>query len=82
MAKKKIYKTVLTVVILSETPYRQTNLKEVGYDITEGDCTGGVVEEIHTELIGEEAAKEMYNVGSQPDFFMMDEEGNDTSDDE
>jgi len=64
--KKKIYKSVIQVEILADRPMGDDfieNLSLVDYEITQGECSG-VVKVISS------------NEGSSPDFFMMDEEGN------
>ena len=83
MAKKKIYKSVLRVEILSEEPYPESvNLDTVSYDITDGHCSGMLEWESHNaELVGEEGAKALMNQGSDPEFFLMDEDGNELEDD-
>ena len=84
MAKKKIYRSVITVEVLSETPVDDsflTNLSSVNYEISSGDCSGQVkVQSMNQELKGQEAVDAVLRQGSSPDFFMMDEEGNDTMD--
>lgn len=81
MAKKKIYRSVITVEVLSETPVDDsflTDLSSVNYEITGGECSGRVqVKSMNEELTGHEAVKAVQNQGSSPDFFMMDEEGED-----
>lgn len=82
--KKTIYRSVITVEILSERPVDDnflTNLSAVKYEITLGDCSGQVkVQSMNEELVGHEAASAILSQGSSVDFFMMDENGNDTSD--
>lgn len=77
MAKKKLYKSVLRVEILSEEPYPDSvTLEQVAYDICEGDCSGITDWESHNaELHGTEAVKECEKQGSCPSFFQMNEDG-------
>jgi len=76
--KSKLYKSVLKVEILSETPYPDViSLSQVDFDIIEGDCSGIIEwESLNAELHGSEAVKECEKHGSSPEFFQMDEDGN------
>lgn len=78
MAKKKIYKSVLKVAILSEEPLNDClSLSDIDWQITNGDWSGAQEWDVHnTELVGKEAADATLHQGSDPEFFMMDEEGN------
>jgi len=77
MAKKKIYKSVLKVEILSEEPINNPCLGDIGWQITNGDWSGAQEWDAHNvELVGKEAADATLHQGSDPEFFMMDEEGN------
>lgn len=78
MAKKKLYKSVLRVEILSEEPFPESvSLEDVKYEITDGHCSGILNWETHnSEIVGAEASKEVLNQGTDPEFFQMDEEGN------
>ena len=83
MAKKKIYRSIITVEILSDSPVDDaflTDLSSVDYETTSGGCSGQVqVKSMNEELTGHEAVKAVQNQGSSPDFFMMDEEGEDVT---
>lgn len=76
--KAKLYKSVLKVEILSEEPYPDVlSLHQVSYDIVEGECSGVMEwEYLNAELHGAEAVKECEKHGSDPEFFQMDNEGN------
>ena len=78
MAKKKIYKSVLRVTILSEEPLPEcVSLDTIQHEIDEGDWSGATDWESNdAELVGKEAAKAMLDQGSDPEFFQMDEDGN------
>ena len=82
MAKKKIYKSVLRVEILSEEPIDDCiKLNDIDYQITNGDWSGAMDWEHHNaELHGMEAVTNVQNQGSDPEFFQMDEEGNEIED--
>ena len=78
MSKKKLYKSVLRVEILSEEPYPESvNLEDVNYDITEGHHSGVLNWESHSvELIGVDAVEEVRKQGTDLEFFQLDEMGN------
>jgi hypothetical protein len=78
MAKKKIYKSVLKVEILSEEPLNDClNLSDIDWQITNGDWSGAQGwDSRNTELVGKEAAEATMHQGSDPEFFQMDKDGN------
>lgn len=77
-SKRKFFKTVIQVEILSEdTPFTSLDLEEVSAAITVGDCSGIVKHISTTGLTGTEAAKELQGQASDPEFFCLDEDGND-----
>lgn len=75
--KKVIYKTVIEVEVLSEQPIPDgmplQYIAEQGYD---GDYS--VVSEIKSAepITGKDASDATINQGSDPEFFGMDEDGN------
>lgn len=77
MSKRKFYKTVIQVEVLSEEPYKYESLSDVSFDICEGNCSGTVnsIEE-NIVLSSKEAAKELKKQGSDPEFFQLDKDGN------
>ncbi len=78
---RKFFKTVLTVEVLSdESPLEWDSLADVSYAITDGDCSGKITNEAVTKLSGPEAAKALQDQGSEPEFFRLDEDGNDLED--
>ena len=76
--EKKIYKSVLKIEILSEEPIEDGySLNDISYQITDGDWSGDTDRENRNiELQGKEAAEACINQGTSPEFFMMDDEGN------
>jgi len=82
--KKKIYKSVLRVEILSEEPLNDClSLSDIDYETTEGHCSGHLDWESHNaEVVGKEAVNEMHKHGSDPEFFQMDGEGNSLDEEE
>jgi riboflavin synthase len=82
MTARKFYKTVITVEVLSEEPYDETDLSQVSYDITEGHHSGVVKITSNEELTGKQAADELKAQGSDTDFFLLDENGDDVEENE
>ena len=78
--KKTIHKTVVTVTVLSEDPYEFDSFEQLIYDIVEGDCSGEAEVTSTTVLTGKEAADAVMEQASDPDFFQMDENGNELED--
>lgn len=77
MAKKKLYRTVIQIEVLSEDPIPEG----MSLDQIEEECNTGSFSGVHdfiktNEVIeGEEAVKAVMAQGSSPDFFQMDENG-------
>jgi hypothetical protein len=80
MTERKFHRTVIHVEVLSEEPYTFSgNLSDVARQIYEGDCSG-IARTIQTEICdGARMAQLLLAQGSDPEFFMLDEEGNDTN---
>ena len=74
---KKIYKTIVQVEILSDEPYIVGSIDDIARDISSGGESGySEVIEDRIELSGKKAVKEIKKHGSDPEFFSMDEDGN------
>lgn len=82
--KKMIYKTVISYTILSEEPYTNMSLSEIEDECSNGRFIGGEFKEtiLNQELIGKNAVEKITALGSDPEFFMMDCEGNDISEED
>lgn len=80
MTDRKFYRTVIHVEVLSEEPYTFSgNLVDVANDISSGDCSG-VARTIQEEKCdGVRMAQLLLAQGSDPEFFMLDDSGNDTN---
>jgi hypothetical protein len=76
--KKKLYRNVYVVEILSEEPLGDgMTLEQLQYEMLEGDCSGVVKHKyIDQEVRGRKAAKMVMAQGSNPEFFGMNEFGN------
>jgi hypothetical protein len=80
---RKFYRTVYTVEVLSEEPITvNVDLDDLNYMITDGDCSGKIETNGSDEIDGVTAAKLLMEQGSDPEFFRIDKNGNDISDDE
>lgn len=77
MAKKTIYRTIISFVVLSEEQIPEnTTLGDIINESDEGAYIMGNVDKKETELVGKVAVNEIYKLGSEPSFFKMDDEGN------
>jgi hypothetical protein len=76
MTNRKFYRTVIQVEILSESPYTEDyNLEAIAYDIGQGDCSGRVTDIVlNEEVDGPTMSKLLLAQGSDPGFFMLDDE--------
>lgn len=81
--KKKLYKSIIQIEVLSEEPINGMSLTSI---IDEGDsgCLSIRTKDIKLdrEIKGIRCVKEMKLHGSDVAFFQMDEKGNDTSEEE
>ena len=77
MSDKKFYKTTIPIVILSEGPLEYDGLDDLHYLIDSGPCVGQMGEPDQEILDGKAAADALYELGSDPSFFDLDEYGND-----
>ena len=78
MTNRKFHRTLIQVEVLSEEPYNQESLEQVNHDIIEGDCSGKWEITKTEELDGQQAAQALIGQASDPSFFRLTEEGNDT----
>ena len=74
----RVYKTIIQVEILSDTPNDVSNmsLDEIHYEMTNGSFSGviNVVSE-NQQFVGKNAVEEIKKQGSDPSFFFIDEDG-------
>ena len=78
MSKRKFYKTIIQLEVLSEYPIEDKTLGDINYEIDEGDCSGLYTTLVQDEICdGKEMAELLIKQGSEPEFFMLDENGND-----
>ncbi len=76
--EKKIYRTVIRFEILSEEPIETNNLERIADECNEGSWSGQFLDEeiSNEELIGKSAIEKIKAQGSSPEFFNLDEHGN------
>lgn len=74
---KTIYKTILTIEILSESLFNGESLTDIVYEITDGDWSGNVkILSQNEALTGNEAVTAIVSHGMDAEFFSMDDNGN------
>lgn len=77
-SKRTFYKTIISIEVLSEDPLPdQIDLNDIAYGITDGDWSGTVEKSFEKTLTGPETAVALADQGSDPEFFQLDEDGND-----
>ena len=78
MTDRKFYKTVVKIEILSDEEVPDSmSLDFIQDQITNG-CWSGIINHSLSKILnGKQAAKALINQGSDPEFFMIDEKGND-----
>jgi len=77
--KKTLYKTIIQYEILSEDPINENqSLDDIAYQTTEGSWSGRFLPTVtfNEPISGIEAVNAVKAQGSDPDFFFMDNEGN------
>jgi len=78
-SKRKFYKMTLKVTILSESPFTgHENLKDLAEGMTDGNNVGTYEAIKNKEISSVQAVKELQALGSEPGFFMLSEDGQDS----
>jgi hypothetical protein len=73
--KRKFFKATYTVVILSEdADCADFELRDLDYHVTEGDCVLRNYDSKRDQLTDVEMANELYEAGSDPGFFQLNED--------
>lgn len=76
MTERKFYKTVVTVTILSEDRYTGCeDLESIAAAIDNGDDVGSVFIGDSAEIDGQAACELLYELGSDPGFFRLTDDG-------
>ena len=74
---RKLYRTTFSIDVLSEESLGDClSLAQIDYAISEGDCCGGNLRSVETPITPKQAADSLYEFGSTPDFFQLDDDGN------
>lgn len=72
------YKTTFTYTVLSDSPLEgDMSLASIAEACDTGDCVGKFDGDWNVEtLTGQQAADALYEAGSEPGFFQLDDDGN------
>ncbi len=76
-SKRKFYRTVFTVEVLSEEEPSPLDLETLNYQITDGDWSGVVEKGQSLKIDGKQMAKLLIKQGSDPSFFNLTDTGED-----
>lgn len=77
---RQFIKTTFSITVLSDEPLPDDiDLEGVAHAIGDGPYIGGEFRRETQELTAKEAATALVELGSEPDFFQLDEDGNDLS---
>jgi len=77
-SKRKFYRTVYTFEMLTEEPPESMSLESIAYETTEGHASGMFLETDTREVTGRDMAELLQSQGSDPEFFQLTEDGEDT----
>ena len=78
MTDRKFYKRTLTVEFLSESPIPDMGLGQMVDEAINGDYSMNITKDGTDELDGKQVADALSEHGSEPSFFQLTPEGNDT----
>jgi len=81
---KKYFKTIIEIEILSEDEPvgNGLSLGEINDEITQGHCSGQILTKKEEEVSAKDMATLLINQQSDPEFFGLDEDGNEVDEDE
>ncbi len=65
----KFFRTTITLEILSEGPFEFDDLHSVNWSITQGDCSGRIVDSTHEEITEPELVALCDKHHTDPEFF-------------
>lgn len=69
----KLYRTLITVTVISDAPYDPDDLSEVAADILDGGCSGDWTITERKELEGAARVAACLAIGTDPGFFGIEE---------
>lgn len=79
MTKRKFYRTIFPIEVLSEKPLGNIGLNELVYALTDGgEVTGMVRRGKRTTLSGAQMAKALRSQGKSPRLFFLHADGSDS----
>lgn len=75
----KIYRTVIQFEILTEEPFEGGSLEDIAQRTFDGDASGRFLDNVidNEELAGMDAVKAIKAQGSDPEFFGLNDKGED-----
>jgi len=68
-----LYRTLFVVEVLSNTPVANYDLRDIAYEISEGDCSGRVAVLDDREVDKKDMTKLLQSQGSDPSFLIYEE---------
>ena len=71
---KKYYRTTFTIAVLSEEPILG-DLSDALQEANTGSYVAYGEDSVQTEFTGKQMADALYEAGSEPGFFMLNDEG-------
>lgn len=81
MTERKLLRTKITYEVLSEEPIPgHADLEYIAREAMEGRYVGRFTSTEETVLTGKQMADTLYEFGSDPGFFMLDDDGKDDED--
>lgn len=81
MTKRKFFRTVFTIEVLSEEPADpDICLEDLAHAITEGPWSGDIKTDGSAAVNGKKMAKLLVAQGSDPSFFRLTDKGEDSED--
>ena len=75
--KRKFYRTIVRVEVLSEEPYNPPCLEQVAFDITDGNCSGEFKWGESEEISPKKMVKLLQKQGTALSFFRLTDKGED-----
>jgi hypothetical protein len=78
--KGKVYKTIVTLEVLSSEPLGNISLEDLAYQTEQGDMSLKSEQGKSIKLTGKKAVEVILSHGTDTEFFGMDKEGNEDSD--